>query len=207
MKVLVIGAAGRTGRAVVEHAIKQGHQVTAFVHSDGGYRIPGVEVRTGDASDLATTEAAVLGQDAVIDTVGVKVPYKRTTLEASVAATVVEAMQRHGVRRLVATSMYGEGDSAANAPFYTKILKATFLRGEFPDKAAKESTIMGSGLDWIIVRPPFLTDKPATGDVRVFSADTRHHPHAITRSDLAAFMVAQLTNDDHLRKGVTIANR
>ena len=207
MKVLVIGAAGRTGRAVVKQAVKQGHKVTAFVHSDAGYDVPGVEVRAGDASDMATMEGAVVGQDAVIDAVGGKVPYKHTTLEASVATAVVGAMQRHDVRRLVVTSMYGEGDSAANAPFYVKILMATFLRGEVPDKAKKESTVSGSGLDWVIARPPFLTEKPATGDVRVFSADSRDHPHVITRSDLAAFMVAQLTSDDYLGKAVTIANR
>ena len=207
MKVLVIGAAGRTGRAVVGQAVKQGHEVTAFLHSDGDYDVPGVKVCAGDASDMATMEAAILGQDAVIDAVGGKTPYKHTTLEASVTATVVGAMQKHGVRRLVATSMYGEGDSATNAPFYVKILMATFLRGEVPDKAKKESTVSGSGLDWVIARPPFLTDKPAIGDVRIFSADTHDHPHSITRSDLAAFMVAQLTSDDHLGKAVTIANR
>jgi uncharacterized protein YbjT (DUF2867 family) len=207
MKVLVIGAAGKTGRAVVERAMKQGHQVTAFVHSDGGYDVPGVEVRAGDASDMATMEGAVLGQDAVIDTVGGKSPYKATTLEASVAAAVVGAMRRQGVRRLVAISMYGEGDSAANAPFYVKILMATFLRGEVPDKANMESTISDSELDWVITRPPFLTDKPATGDIRIISADSSDHPHTITRSDLAAFMVDQLTSDDNLGKAVTIANR
>jgi nucleoside-diphosphate-sugar epimerase len=207
MKVLVVGAAGKTGRAVVERAMEQGHQVTAFIHSDRGYDVPGVEVRTGDASDMATMDVAILGQDAVIDTVGGKTPYKHSTLEASVAAAIVEAMQRHGVRRLVVTSMFGAGDSAANAPFYMKVLLATFLRGEVPDKAKKESTVSGSGLDFVIVRPPFLTGKPATGDVRIYSADSREHPHFITRSDLAAFMVAQLTSDENLGKAVTIANR
>ena len=207
MKVLVVGAAGRTGRAVVERAMEQGHQVTAFVHSDGGYDVPGVEVRVGDASDMATMGGAVVGQDAVIDTVGGKAPYKRTTLEGSVAAAIVGAMQQQGVRRLVATSMFGGGDSAADAPLYVKILLATFLRGEVPDKAKKESIISNSGLDWVVARPPFLTERPATGNIRIFAAGSRDHPHSITRSDLAAFMVAQLSSDDHLGEAVTIANR
>lgn len=121
------------------------------MHSDEGYDVPGVEVRAGDASDMATPKDAVLGQDAVIDTVGGKAPYRHTTLEARVAATVVGAMQQQSVRRLV-------------------------------------------------VRPPFLTEKPATGDVRVFPADSRDQPHSITRADLAALMVAQLTSDDYLQK-------
>ncbi len=75
-----------------------------------------------------------MGQDAVIDTVGGKTPYKHTTLKASVATTIVTAMQRHGVRRLVVTSMAGQGDSAANTPFYVKILLATFLHGATPTR-------------------------------------------------------------------------
>ena len=116
-------------------------------------------------------------------------------------------MQRHGVRRLAVTSMVGEGDSAANTPFYLKIAIATFLRGAAPDKAKMESIVSGSELDWVITRPAILTEKPATGDVRIFSADNRDKAHSITRSDLAAFLVAQLTSDDHLRQAVTIANR
>jgi putative NADH-flavin reductase len=207
MKVLVVGAAGKTGRAVVERAMKQGHQVTAFVRSDGGYAVPGVEVRTGDARDMAAMEGAIIGQDAVIDTVGGKAPYKHTTLEAGVAATIVAAMQRHGVRRLLVTSMLGEGDSAANTPLYLKIALATFLRGATPDKANMESTVSGSELDWVITRPAILNEKPATGDVRIFSADSGDQAHSITRSDLAVFLVAQLTSDDHLGQVITIANR
>ena len=207
MKVLIVGAAGKTGRAVVQRAVEEGHEVTAFTRKDGEFFIPGVKVRTGDATDMAAVEAAVTGQDAVINTVGGKTPYKRTKLEASVATTIVAAMQRHGVRRLIVTSMIGEGDSSANTPFYVKILLETFLRGATPDKAKMESTVSASELDWVISRPAVLTDKAATGDVRIFSAGNREKAHSLARSDLAAFLVAQLTSDALLRRAVTIANR
>ncbi len=207
MKVLVVGAAGKTGRAVVEQALKAGHQVTALVHSDNGYDVGGVAVRVGDASDPETAAAAVTGQDAVIDTVGGKTPYKHTTLETSVATTIVAAMRDHDVRRLVVTSSLGVGDSTANTPLSTKIAVATFLRGSTPDKAGMEAAVRSSGLDWVITRPAILTDKPATGDVRVFSANSRDQAHSITRADLATFLVAQLTSDNHLQEAVTIANR
>lgn len=207
MKVLVVGAAGKTGRAVVEQAVTVGHEVTALVHRDGDYNVPGVAVRVGDASAAEAVEAAVAGQDAVIDTVGGKTPFKHTTLETRVATTVVAAMQRHGVRRLIVTSMIGEGDSAANAPFIVKILLATFLRGAKPDKGGMESAVSASELDWVITRPAILTEKPATGGVRVFSSDSRDKAHSITRTDLAAFLVAQLSSDDYLGHAVTVANR
>lgn len=207
MKVLVVGAAGKTGRAVVERAAAEGHEVTAFVRRDRGDGVPGVEVRVGDASDPVAVGAAVEGHDAVIDTVGGRTPYRATTLEADVATALVAAMRRHGVRRLVVTSAIGVGDSSAHAPLLTKVVVATFLRASTPDKAAMEAVVRGSGLDWVITRPAVLTDEAATGHVRTLSAGDRGRARSITRADLAAFLVTQLTSDDHLRQAVTLADR
>lgn len=206
MKVLVIGAAGRTGRAVVKHSLAAGHQVTAFVHKADEYREPNVRVIGGDATDSGAIGAAVFGQDAVLDTIGGKTPYKATTLETSAASLIIAAMQRHGVRRLVVTSMLGEGDSTANAPIYERILVSTFLRGTKKDKAMMESTVKASDLDWVILRPAILTDDPSKANVQVFETETGEKAHKITRDDLASFMVAQLSSDEYLHRAVTIAN-
>ena len=160
MNVLVIGAAGRTGKAVVAQAVAAGHQVTAFVHQAGDDAAPNVRIIVGDATDGAAVAAAVAGQDAVLDTIGGKTPYQATTLEASVASVVVAAMRQHGVRRLVVVSMLGEGESTANAPFYGRLLMATFLRGDSKDKAAMEAAVTGSDLDWVILPPPFSPMTP-----------------------------------------------
>jgi len=206
MNVLVIGAAGRTGKAVVELAVAAGHHVTAFVHHADEYSAPNVQVIAGDATDKAAVSTAVHGQDAVLDTLGGSTPYKTTTLEASAASAIIAAMRQHGVRRLVVTSMLGEGDSRANAPFYERLLVATYLRGADKDKAAMEAAVKGSDLDWVILRPAILTDDPAKGNVRVFETATGENAHKITRADLAAFMVAQLASDQYLHQAVTIAN-
>ncbi len=102
MKVLVIGAAEKSGRAVVEQALAVGHDVTAFVHETEGHSTDSnVRVVEGDATDRSAMDSAMLGQDAVIDTIGGKNPLKPTTLEASAAATITASMQSSGVRRLV----------------------------------------------------------------------------------------------------------
>jgi putative NADH-flavin reductase len=206
MKILVVGAAGKTGRALVEQALAAGHEVTAFVHNADGYNVAGVRVVAGDASDSTAMDAAVQGQDAVLNTIGGKTPYKPTTLESSTASTIVAAMQRHGVRRLVVTSMMGAGDSAANASLLLRLLRATFLRAADKDKTAMESVVEASGLDWVILRPAILSDGPATGNVRVFKAKTGEKANKLTRADLASVMLAQLSSDEHLHQAVAIAN-
>ena len=208
MKVLIIGAAGKSGRAVVKQALAAGHDVAAFVHKTKGY-LPDSNVRViqGDARDRSAMDSAMLGQEAVIDTIGGKLSFKTTTLEASAVATIIASMQSSGVRRLVVISVIGEGESVANTNWYGCLFLATLLRSEMKDKAAMEAIVDASGLDWIIVRLPFLNDDPGTGNIHVFSAETGEVARKLTRTNLAAFMVAQLSSDGHLQKAVAIANR
>lgn len=207
MKVLVIGAAGKSGKAVVEQALAAGHDVSAFVHKIDGY-VAGSNVRVfgGDARDRSAMELAMLGQDAVIDTIGNENPLKSTTLESSAAATITASMQSSGVRRLVVISMIGEGESVANTNWWERLFLSTLLRHEMKDKAAMEAIVDTSGLDWIIVRPPFLNDDPAKGDFHVFCAESGETAHKMTRADLATFIVAQLSSDEYLLKAVAVAN-
>lgn len=184
-----------------------GHDVTAFVHKAEGYTPDsGVRVVEGDASDRSAVDPAMLEQDAVIDTIGGKNPLKATTLEARTAATITASMQSSGVRRLVVISMIGEGESEANTNWWQRLALSTLLRAEMKDKAAMEAIVEASGLDWTIVRPPFLNNGPGTGDIHVLPAGTGETAHKLTRADLAAFMVAQLSSDEHLQKAVAIAN-
>ena len=121
------------------------------------------------------------------------------------AETIVAAMQRHGARRPLVASSIGVGDST-RATLPIEVVVATFLRASTPDEAGTEDVVRGSGLDRVITRPAVLTDHPATGEVRALSADSGERARSITRADLAAFLVAQLTSDDHLSSTVTLAN-
>ena len=207
MNVLVIGAAGKTGEPVVKRALAQGHRVTAFVHDADSYKAPSPEVRVvgGDATDAATVGGAMAGQEGVIETVGGRTPFLDTDLERNVAKAVVAAMKQHGVRRLVVVSVLGAGDSRKRAGWFVKhLLIPVFLRGAVKDKNAMEQTVETSGVDFVIVRPPVLSDDAATGKVRVVGEGET--ADKITRADLAAFLVDQLTDDAHLGQAVVIAN-
>jgi len=97
-----------------------------------------------------------------------------------VATAIVAAMQLPGVRRLVVTSVVGEGESIANTPASIKELMSTFRRGSTRDESGMEDVARASGLDWIITRSPVLNDEPATGNVRVLSAQSGELAHSIT---------------------------
>jgi NAD(P)H-binding len=97
-------------------------------------------------------------------------------------------------------------ESVANTNWYERLFLSTLLRSERKDKAAMEAIVNASGLDWIIVRLPCLNDDPGTGNMHVFSADSGEIAYKLTRADLAAFLVAQLSSDEYLQKAVAVAN-
>jgi len=206
MNVLVIGAAGKTGRQVVDQAIAAGHTVTAFIRDSTHYNAPpNVRVFMGDATDPAAISHAAVGQDAVINTVGSKTPWQQTEIEQRVARAVVAAAKKHGTRRIIAISALGVGDSTAQATLpFRLLLLPIFLRGSTADKTVMEQEIAQAGVPYVLVRPAVLNDQPPIGSVRVLSGVEKGRQ--VTRADLAAFVVEQLTTDTHVNQAVTIAN-
>ncbi len=205
MNIVVFGAGGKTGSLVVERAVEAGHSVTAFVRDRSREYRPGVEIAVGEAENADAVRAAIAGKDGVIDTIGGKTPYKDTELERTAAKNIIEAMQAEGVRRLVVVSMMGIGESSEQAPFwYEHLLMPTFLRGSTKDKTAMESEVRTSGLEFIIARPPILTEDAPTGLIKVLPLGTQGHK--ITRADLAKFLVDQLTDEAYVGQAVLVAN-
>jgi len=74
MKLVVLGANGRTGRLVVEQALAAGHNVTALVRSPEKLTIrnSGLRIVAGGATDAADVARALEGGDAVLSTLGGK---------------------------------------------------------------------------------------------------------------------------------------
>jgi len=205
MNVLVFGATGKTGSLVVERALAKGHTVTVLVRDPIKFKRSNVRVYAGNATNPSDVLSAMHGQHAVIETIGGTTPYKSTHLECDSIHAIIGAMVEERVRRLISVSMMGIGKSRAQAPFwYRYLLMPTFLHGSTTDKTDKEAAIITNPVDYVIVRPPILKDAPATGQVHILTNGATGH--AITRADLATFLVDQLESDAYLNCAVTVVN-
>jgi putative NADH-flavin reductase len=111
MRVVIFGAAGKTGGLLVDRALAKGYEVTVLVRKTSKFKKEGVHVVTGDATKLDDVLHAVRGQDAVIDAIGGSTPYKTTLLESTSVRNMIDAMKAEGVRRLIVISMMGIGES------------------------------------------------------------------------------------------------
>ena len=209
MKLLVIGAAGKTGTAIVEQALARSHQVTVLVHDREKYHAPaGVEVFAGDAQNPGKLEQAMQHQEAVLDALGGHFPWMTSTLETNGARAVVDAMRQTGVRRLLVISTIGEGDSMNNVHgWYGHLFMPTLLRGVMKDKAGMEAVVESADdLDWTIVRPAGLHDTDARGEIRVVTPESGEKVRFIARADVATFMLDELTRNQYIHQAVGIAN-
>jgi putative NADH-flavin reductase len=207
-RVLILGATGGTGRHLVLQALAAGHDVTALVRHPE--RLPvGSErarVMTGDATDAAAIRQAVQGQDVVVSVLGVGNALKSNGLITKAAPAVVDAMTQAGVRRLVWTSAYGVAETYRDVPLIPRIMIAVLLRDLYADKTAGEAAIQSSRLDWTLVHPSTLSNRPRTGGCRVGERLTMGGLPTIARADVADFLVKQIEDPSLLRKRVLISS-
>ena len=207
-KVLVIGASRGVGLETVRAALRAGHSVRAMSRSAAGIPIQdtNLEKVSGDALDRDTMRDALQDVDVVIQTLGVdfapRLIFEGTSLFSQSTRLLVDAMKAAGVKRLVSVTGLGAGDSRGHGGIlYDAFVFPLLLKRVYDDKDVQESIIRSSGLDWTIVRPGLLTNRPATGRYRVLTASKDWRFGAISRTDVADFLVRQV--DDRALIGTT----
>ncbi len=199
-RVIIFGATGSIGRSITEQALDAGYEVTAFARRAAGLDIQhrNLNVVNGDVFDAAQVEAAIRGHDAVIYAVGAGM---KGNVRARGTVNVIRGMQHSGVRRLIALSTLGVGDSWSHLNFVWKYLMfGMLLRSAFVDHQLQEDIIRQADLDWTIIRPSAFVDELVEGEVRVGSLDGEA-PLAlkIPRKVLADFFVKQVEDVAWLR--------
>ena len=201
MKILIIGATGATGQVLMREALEQGHELTALARNPSALAPEDHRPRVlqGNALDASEVEAAVADQDAVLSALGTR-STRPTTLFSQSTHNLISAMDKHGVRRLVCITGIGVGESKGHVGFlYDRIMLPFVVKNIYEDKNRQEEAIKQSDLDWVIVRPARLTDEAAKGEYRVYLGGS-YTAKTISRADVAAFMLAQLTDDTYVHK-------
>jgi putative NADH-flavin reductase len=208
VKITVFGANGPTGRQLVTQALAAGHEVTAFVRDAATFTLadPRLRVVVGDAlKDDSKVAEAVRGADVVVSALGRRASFKSADLIRLSMQSIVSAMERNNVRRLILVSAFGVGESKRDAPLGMRIIFRLMLTGIFADKKAAEEDLARSSLDWIVAYPTTLTDGPLTGKYRVGERLEFSRMPKISRADVAHFILANLESRDWVRKVAVIS--
>src|SRR6059036_3227134 len=201
MRLTIFAATGGIGRQVLEQAVTAGHDVTAVVRNPNNVSAK-VRVVTADlaAADPAVLESAAAWQG---------------------TRAIVQAMKAKNVRRIVVVSAapigtvpsparpqppkHDPGDGFFMRHLFSPLAK-TALRKHYADLARMEDVLRESGLDWTVVRPPKLTDKPLTGTYRMAYGQNLRGGWDISRADVAHYMLRVLKQPETIKQVIGIAN-
>ncbi|MBH0189976.1 MAG: NAD(P)H-binding protein [Nitrospira sp.] len=204
MKIAVIGASAGIGLESTCLALQKGHDVTTLSRSivpvPDHARLRRV---LGSATHPSDVRAAVEGADAILVTLGVKSPFP-TTLFSDSARLLVQVLKETGsCPALIALTGFGTGDSWSYNSLPMRIFFSLLLKAVYVNKGEQERVIAAGYPRWEIVRPGRLTNGAMTGHYRELDSLVKGMKvSAISRSDVAHFMVSQAEHPTYLGKYV-----
>lgn len=204
MRIVILGATGRTGDRVLAQALELGHEVAVLVRSPrrlpgrlrrplrGGSTSTRLRIVEGDARDRRALAETLAGREAVLSALGGRVR-SEGRIRTEGTAALVDAMRATGVSRLLVESAFGAGDTRDRGP-YCRWIRRVVPR-EYEDTEGMEEVVRRSGLDWVLARPTALTGGRLTRRYRVAEDLEVGWLPRVSRADVAHFMLSQLTGD------------
>ena len=203
VRLTVFGATGGVGTQLVGQALDSGHAVTAFVREPATLaRSDELVVIVGRLDDYAAVEGAIDGADVILSALGARrnTP-DQVTVFSTAMANITRAMQKTGVKRLVAISGAGvivPGDTVTLSRRLVRFLLRRLAAHIATAKEREYEIVSATDLDWTLVRPPRIVPGPATGRYRVFAG--RVPSPRISQGDVAHFMLRCVGSHEWVRK-------
>jgi putative NADH-flavin reductase len=211
MKILVTGATGRVGRAVVKQALARGHESIALSRSADKLDIQDARLRkvAADVREEACVVPLLKGVDVVIHAVGIGASKVPTTIYSQGASSIIAGMLQHRVKRLIVVSSQA-ANVWANQPIFAKIVLLPILQhlfgATYDDMRRMERVLWESSVHWTQVRSPYINSKVAMGRYRFSNVTVLPHYRSITAEDMATALLDISAREDLSREDVFAAN-
>lgn len=203
MKIGIIGASKGIGYSLLNLALEEGHEVSALLRDPSKIDLTNsrLNIIKGDIRDLDSVKSVVTGQDAICICIGISPTNKPVDVFSKGAENVISAMDSQSKQKLISVTGIGAGETKGHGGFlYDRILNPLLLKTIYADKDRQETIIKSSNVEWLIVRPGFLTNGERTGTYRVIDDLSGITAGNISRLDVGDFILKQLANPTHFGK-------
>jgi putative NADH-flavin reductase len=210
MKLTIFGSTGPTGQYAIKLAIEKGFNVVAYARNPSKITIKdkNLTVIKGELNDDLAIEYAVRDAGAVLSFLGPKGNLKDTKLSDGMK-NIVAAMEKQGVKRLVALGTASITDEKDNYPFKFRLLVKmvkTIAPGAYSEIRAIGAIIKNSNLDWTIGRVSILNSKPLSKIIICGYYGKEIKSLGISRADMAWFFIDQIDKSNFIKKAPAISN-
>lgn len=209
IKIAIIGGTGKAGKYLVEQLINQGFHIKMLVRNPEKLHIqsPLVEVIEGNVKDFDTVFSLVEGCHAVISTLGLGQPPSETSIFSQSSINVIRSMNECNVKRYIVITGLN-----VDTPFDQKSAKTKWatewMYTNYPkttiDKQIEYGILSESSIDWTLVRLPLIELTSERSELKISLEDCAGDK--ISATDLAHFLIEQLTDTTFIQKSPFIAN-
>ncbi len=215
MKVLILGATGRTGKFLVEKALEKGYRVVCLVRNAKKLSpAENLTILEGNPIDPEDLENAINGCEILISALNISrnsdFPWSnlRTpkTYLSDVIGKLVDIAKKHSANRIIVCSAWGVLESRKDLPFWFRwMIDYSNIGIAYKDHERQEQLLEASGLDWTIVRPVGLTNTHKVQKVKETYNNMPKPSLLIGRRTVANYMVNAIENRWLFRKKVVIS--
>ena len=217
MKILLFGATGRTGKLILQKALKDGHQVNAIVRDPSKLNEPNANIIKGTPYDKETVKQAINNCDVVISTLNVsrisdspwaKLRSPKDIISRSIQ-NALEAMPENNPKRIIVMGVLGAGESKKKMPLIVKmIINLSNLKYAFDDHTRQEELLARSDADWTVVRLPMLTEEDGEKNIIIKKLnDETKLNRKINRESVARFILNILKDENYYKSIVAVSNK
>ena len=211
-RVVVMGGSRGIGLETAKALLERGHDVIAFSRGATNLQLdhPKLTRVSGDATNADDIRAAVKDSDAVVQALGVPVNLKLLTgpidLFSSATRSLVPVMEDMNIKRLIAVTGFGAGDSKAAISCLQKVPFNIVFGQAYRDKSAQEALIKDSTLDWTIVRPGVLTNQRLKRPYRIRKQPSEWRNGVISRAAVADYIASAIDDPATIGAEPVLAN-
>lgn len=211
MKLLILGATGGTGAALLDQAVAAGHDVTAIVRTPANVHAAvktSMTVVEGDVLEPGPWQDVAAEHNTLLSCLGSKDRRHPTTIYSHGTLNALAAMGTNTMRRLICLSSAGL-DVPAETPLpqklVTRLIIQRLYRHGYADMRRMEAALRDQDAHWTIVRPPMLTDAPGNGNYRTSMNNPLPNMRSIPRADLAHYLLTAIEDPTTWKATVEIS--
>lgn len=214
MKVLLLGATGRTGKLVLEEIVLAKHTAHCIVRKIPAQQFQGITFFKGSPDDAGVLQQAIQGCDAIISVLNISrtsdFPWAglRTskTFLSDVMQQLIQLAGKNKVERIIVCSAWGVSETRNHIPIWFRwLIDHSNIRVAYQDHERQEKLLQQSRLQWTIVRPAGLINSKKSQVILESYGNNPKPRLTISRLSVAKFMVSALSDNNLIGKAPVIS--
>jgi len=206
MKVLLLGATGRTGKMVLQIAVEKGYELNCLVRNSKKIckKYKKINIFEGSPKTISDLEKALQGCEIIISVLNISrksdFPWSKlrtpVTFLSDVMSNIIELSEKYNIKRILVCSAWGVSETKNDIPKWFKwLIDNSNISVAYKDHERQEELLKRTSLPWTIIRPTGLTNSKKEQNI-LESYENRPKPKmTISRLSVAKFMVNSIKED------------